>query len=176
MEDAQETISFYFKTFSRLKKWLEEQKNFIQANGYCFSVFGRKRRLPNVFSVDKGIASHEVRSGINFQIQSVASDINLLGAIDAQAAFDRAGLDAKIFMLVHDSIVVLVKDEDVAQAQKLLQVETQKERGCSIPGCPVGVDQDVHQDYSVGKFEEYYEVAQDAVGRHKLARISSGQG
>ena len=38
--------------------------------------------LPNVKSTDQGIRSHSVRSGLNFLVQSAASDINLLGAID----------------------------------------------------------------------------------------------
>ena len=32
----------------------------------------------------------------------------------------------------------------------------QKDRGFSIPGCPVGCDFDVHDDYSLGKFEAKY--------------------
>ena len=47
-----------------------------------YTVFGRKRRLPNVKSTDAGIKSHSIRSGFNFLVQSTASDINLLGAID----------------------------------------------------------------------------------------------
>ena len=33
---------------------------------------------------------------------------------------------------------------------------TQKDRGCSIKDCPVGIDIDIGQDYSFGKFEETY--------------------
>ena len=44
---------------------------------------------------DKGIASHEVRSGINFLVQSVASDINLLGAIDMQHYINRNGMNVQ---------------------------------------------------------------------------------
>ena len=34
----------------------------------------------------------------------------------------------------------------------------QKDRGFSIPGCPVGCDFDVHDDYSLGKFEAKYDL------------------
>ena len=30
------------------------------------------------------------------------------------------------------------------------------DRGISIPGAPVGCDFDVHDDYSLGKFEKMY--------------------
>jgi DNA polymerase-1 len=71
LSDAQEVIKQYFNTFKKLKAWLNERKDFISANGYTYSFFGRKRRLPNVFSSDKGIAAHEVRSGINMEVQSL---------------------------------------------------------------------------------------------------------
>ena len=32
----------------------------------------------------------------------------------------------------------------------------QLDRGVSIPGAPVGCDIDVHEDYSLGKFEKMY--------------------
>ena len=139
-----------------MKRWLESRKEFIEANGFTYSFFGRKRRLPNVFSSDKGIAAHDVRSGINSEIQSLASDVNLLGAMDTAIAVKAAKLDAKIFMLVHDSIVAIVKDEHVEEYCKILKQCTQKDRGCSIPGFPVGVDQEIGQDYSFGKFDKVY--------------------
>ncbi len=154
LDTAKENIKDYFTKFSKLKSWLNQRKDFIEANGFTYSFFGRKRRLINVFSADKGIAAHEVRSGINSEIQSLASDVNLLGAMDTAEAVKH--LDAKIFMLVHDSIVALVKDEHVEEYCKLLKQCTQKDRGCGIEGFPVGVDQDIGQDYSFEHFEEVY--------------------
>jgi len=153
---AKSDIDAYFTKFNKLKKWLNTRKEFIEANGYTYSFFGRKRRLTNVFSADKGIAAHEVRSGINAEIQSLCSDINLLGAMDAQDEILNRGIQANIFMLVHDSIVALVKDSDVDEYCELLKACTQKDRGCGILGHPIGVDQEVGQDYSFGKFEKVY--------------------
>ena len=89
LDDAKDAINDYFTKFSKLKEWLEGQRSFISTNGYTYSFFGRKRRLKNVFSADKAIASHEVRSGVNFLVQSIASDVNLLGAIAAQKEFNK---------------------------------------------------------------------------------------
>lgn len=169
IDRAKEDIKAYFTKFSKLKKWLDTRKQFIETNGYTYSFFGRKRRLPNVFSADKGIAAHEVRSGINSEIQSLCSDVNLLGAMDSAMEFKKHGLDAKIFMLVHDSIVVLVRDDHVEQAGSILKTATQKDRGCGVPGCPIGVEQDIGKDYSFGKFEKTYRLDGPT-----LSRISSG--
>ncbi len=159
VEEAQDVINDYFKTFSTLKRWLDDRKKEIKTNGYVYSFFGRKRRLSNVFSPDKGIAAHEVRSGINALIQSLASDMNLIASMEIHAELRRKGIPAQIFMLVHDSIVVHCKEEYVDEVREIMKRCTQKDRGCSIPGFPIGIDQDVGVDYSFGKFDEYYGIS-----------------
>jgi DNA polymerase I-like protein with 3'-5' exonuclease and polymerase domains len=156
IQQAKDTIAKYFRTFPRLKDWLQMSKEDIEANGYIYSIFGRKRRLSNVFSNDKGIASHEVRSGINFLIQSVASDINLLAGIELNKWILDNNKDAKIIALVHDSLVLEVADKDIEEVSKVMAEFTQKDRGCSIPGQPIGVDLDIGDDYAFGKFDKQY--------------------
>lgn len=156
MQDAQLVIKDYFEAFPKLREWLNNMQKFIQANGFIYSHFGRKRRLPNVFSQDKGIAAHEVRSGVNALVQSVSSDINLLGAIDTQKYIRKTGMKAKIFALVHDSILAEVPEDEVELYSKKLKEFIQKDRGLSIPDAPVGCDFDVADDYSLGKFEKLY--------------------
>ncbi len=166
VEQARDDIKQYFSRFSKLKQWLDTRKTFIEQNGYTYSFFGRKRRLPNVFSSDKGIAAHEVRSGINAEVQSLASDVNLLGAMRTADEIKTRGLDANIFMLVHDSIVALVREDQVEDYCEILKRNTQHDWGCSIAGSPIGVDQDIGDDYSFGKFIETYSTA-----GNKLSRI-----
>ena len=156
MQEAQMVIKDYFEAFPNLRRWLNDMQKFIQANGFIYSHFGRKRRLPNVFSQDKGIAAHEVRSGVNALVQSVSSDINLLGAIETQAYIRKTGMKAKIFALVHDSILAEVPEDEVELYSKKLKEFIQKDRGLSIPDAPVGCDFDVADDYSLGKFEKLY--------------------
>ena len=155
-KDAQEVIDDYFKEFHKLKDWIEDNKKFIAQNGFIYSYFGRKRRLPNVASTDKGIQSHSVRSGLNFLVQSAASDINLLGAIDMGAHIKAKGMKARIFALVHDSILAEVPDDEVEYYKETLDKYIQMDRGLSIPGCAVGTDWDIGNDYAFGKFEKKY--------------------
>ena len=154
--EAKEVIDDYFAQFHGLKSWLDKSKQFIQDNGFIYSYFGRKRRLPNVFSEDKGIAAHEVRSGINFLVQSIASDVNLLGAIDSHKEVKERGMRAQIFALVHDSILAEVDELEVDDYCEVVRRNVQKDRGISIPGTPIGCDFDIGDDYSFGKFDSKY--------------------
>ena len=156
VSEAKEVIEDYFGSFHRLKKWIETNQKFIVQNGFVYSFFGRKRRLPNVLSEDAGIRSHSVRSGLNFLVQSAASDINLLGAIDTHRTIKAYGMKSRIFALVHDSILAEVPENEVEEYSEILKNAIQLDRGISIPGAPVGCDFDVHDDYSLGKFEKMY--------------------
>ena len=156
-QEATEVINDYFEEFHKLKSWIEENQKFIKQNGFIYSFFGRKRRLPNVASTDSGIQSHSIRSGLNFLVQSAASDINLLGAIDMNAWIKSTGKKARIFALVHDSILAEVPDGEVDEYMEQLAKYIQMDRGISIPGVPVGCDFEIiHEDYSGGKFEKMY--------------------
>ncbi len=150
--EADEAISDYFKAFPALAKWIKKNQQFIKDNGFIYSALGRKRRLTKAKELkDMG----DVRSGLNFLIQSLASDINLLGAIQMHNVLkERVDIDAKIFALVHDSIVAEVREEDVDEYCKLLKACVQADRGVSIKNCPVGCDFDVSDDYSNGKYDE----------------------
>jgi DNA polymerase I-like protein with 3'-5' exonuclease and polymerase domains len=159
-EDAIGYIEVYFKKFPRLKQWIADCHDTIRQQGFIYNFFGRKRRLHNISSSDRSVVAGEIRSGFNAIIQSVSSDHLLLGAIEAHEEIKKSGLDAKIFALVHDSVVAIVREDQVDAYSELLVSCLQRDRGCSIVGFPIGVEFDSEEggstDYSCGKLEEYY--------------------
>lgn len=141
-EEAKDFIAKYFREAPQLKAWIDNNLAFIYANKFTYSLFGRKRRLPEVGSTNKGVASHAARSGLNFLIQSVASDITLLGLCDLMDWVTENKLEDKIrvFATVHDSIVAEVHNDYYDMYAKKLTECLQKDRGASIPDCPIKVD------------------------------------
>jgi len=156
VDDAKAAIKSYFKQFKGLKEWLDKNQEFISKNGYTYSFFGRKRRLANVLSTDGAVRGHAVRSGINFLVQSPASDVNLLAGIEMQQYIKSTGMKARIFALVHDSILAEVPDDEVDHYVQEIEAFIKKDRGLSIPGCAIGCDFEIGDDYSFGKFEKQY--------------------
>ncbi len=159
LRQAAKTVSFeilyklnydeeVLKRFPTLKKWLKQMDSQIRENGYVYQFFGRKRRLPNVFSKDKSVANHEVRSGVNALVQGPASDVNLLAAIEMQKYIVNSNMKSKIFALVHDSILAEVPEEEIEHYCKKLKEFTQKDRGLSIPNCPIGIDVGIGNNYA----------------------------
>jgi len=159
-EDAKGYISDYFKQFKQLKRWIDACHTEIKESGFIYNFYGRKRRLRNINSKDRGIASGEVRSGFNAIIQSISSDSLLLGAVDLDKQIIKTGMDADIVALVHDSIVSIVREDLVEEYTTLATACVQTDRGCSIKNCPIGLEADSEPggslDYSCGKLQKKF--------------------
>jgi DNA polymerase I-like protein with 3'-5' exonuclease and polymerase domains len=155
MEEAKDFIKKYFREASSLRKWIDACLSTIETNYFIYSAFGRKRRLPEVGSDNKGVAAHAARSGLNFLIQSVASDINIYGLIDTVKWVKDNNLqeDIRLFATVHDSVVAEVKNELLPLYAKTLVTNLQKDRGVYIPGCPIVVDVEVGPSW--GELSKY---------------------
>jgi DNA polymerase I-like protein with 3'-5' exonuclease and polymerase domains len=142
---SKQFINKYFSEAKMLKKFIDSSNQQIENHAFIYSFFGRKRRLPEAKSPNQGVAKHAIRSGVNFLVQSVASDINILGVIDLiKWIEDNNYLDAILpFTVVHDSIVAEVRedliDTYIENARRCIQTD----RGLTIPGCPIKVDFEV---------------------------------
>jgi len=142
---SKQFINKYFSEAKMLKKFIDSSNQQIENHAFIYSFFGRKRRLPEAKSPNQGVAKHAIRSGVNFLVQSVASDINVLGVIDLiKWIEDNDYLEAILpFTVVHDSIVAEVRedliDTYIENARRCIQTD----RGLTIPGCPIKVDFEV---------------------------------
>jgi len=142
---SKQFINKYFSEAKMLKKFIDSSNHQIENHAFIYSFFGRKRRLPEAKSPNQGVAKHAIRSGVNFLVQSVASDINVLGVIDLiKWIEDNDYLEAILpFTVVHDSIVAEVRedliDTYIENARRCIQTD----RGLTIPGCPIKVDFEV---------------------------------
>ena len=68
-------------------------------------------------------------------------------------------MKAKIFALVHDSVLAEVPEDEIDLYVEKLRECIQKDRGLSVPGTPIGCDFDIADDYSLGKFEKLYDLS-----------------
>ena len=152
---AKQFISKYFSEARNLKRFIDGSNSQIENYAYIYAFFGRKRRLPEAKSPNKGVAKHAIRSGVNFLVQSVASDINVLGVIDLIKWIEENNYDDAIkpFTVVHDSIVSEVREDLVDEYVKNAKECIQRDRGLSIPNCPIKVDFEIGPSW--GELEDY---------------------
>lgn len=80
-EEAKKQMDEYFSEHPALQKFKAKQERILKKNGYLKSLFGRKRRLPQVYSDNNDEVAYANRLGLNFPCQSAASDMCLFGSI-----------------------------------------------------------------------------------------------
>lgn len=113
-EEAQKEMDIFFGQHPKLNTFLKKQEKFLRKNGYLVSLFGRKRRLPQIYSNDKGEEAYALRLALNFPCQSAASDMCLFGSILIYYLMRQGKLPStKSVCLVHDANYQITKPENI---------------------------------------------------------------
>ena len=113
-EEAQKEMDIFFGQHPKLKTFLKKQEKFLRKRGYLVSLFGRKRRLPQIYSSDRGEEAYALRLALNFPCQSAASDMCLFGSILIYYLMRQGKLPSTISVcLVHDANYQITKPENI---------------------------------------------------------------
>lgn len=80
-DEAQQQLNEFFQEHPKIKKFMINQEKVLVRHGYIKSLFGRKRRLPQVYSDNEQEAAYAVRLSVNMPCQSAASDMTLFASI-----------------------------------------------------------------------------------------------
>lgn len=145
LKEAERWHSGWWMNFPGVAYWVDSVQRTIREEMQLQSVFGRKRRF---HLLTKQNIDHSLRAGVNFMIQSPASDLCLWSMIQVHYALrERGWLDrAHIIITVHDSIVLEVAVELWREVAALV-----KDIMESAPKQTLGWDFPFVADISVGQ-------------------------
>lgn len=120
--EAQAFIDKYFREFSGVKKYIDGTLAFTKKEGYCETLFGRRRYLPELNSTNYQLRSAAERMAINHPVQGTAADIMKMAMIAVEKAIEElANPEIKMILQVHDELVVEVPEKFVAKISKILK-------------------------------------------------------
>jgi DNA polymerase-1 len=108
-ERAKYMINRYYEQFSGLTQWKRHVISQARGKGYVKTLTGRRRRLPDIKSLDDEKRSRAERQAINAVVQGSAADICKIAMIDIEKALEGTG--TKMLLQVHDEIVTAVPEE-----------------------------------------------------------------
>lgn len=113
-EEAQQQLNEFFHEHPKIKKFMERQEKILVKQGYIKTLFGRKRRLPQIYSENSAEAAYAVRLSVNTPCQSAASDMTLFASILNYWKMKQGKLP---FMpetcTVHDAVYYLATPEEI---------------------------------------------------------------
>lgn len=146
-EEALVFLNDWFETFPGVARFVKKQQKFAKKNGYVLSPFGRKRRLPDVFSRDNGKSAKALRDAVNAPIQGTASDFALFSSILIREKIMKGELPSSIEQIgtIHDSLMFYLDPKDMHTAASVMfdickNPETKKWFGFELKGITMAVD------------------------------------
>ena len=80
-KEAQQFLDEFFDDYPKIKKFIDKQGRYMERHGFVYSVFGRKRRCPTVYSDKPWEYSEALRQAVNAPCQSAGSDMALFASI-----------------------------------------------------------------------------------------------
>lgn len=122
-KQADEYIKSYLATYPKVDLYLKKTVKAALETGYTTTYFGRKRYIPELLSTNKNLRAFGERAAMNSPIQGTAADIIKLAMINVSKAFEKAGLDARLIMQVHDELIVEASEKDAEEAVNILKRE-----------------------------------------------------
>lgn len=147
-EQGLKLVDDYLNAFEGLSDWLKNTKKFAKRNGYVETMFGRRRRLPDLKSTIPTLQSNAERQSINAPIQGTGSDMTLLSVIKICKFFKENNMKSMIIATVHDSIVLDVHlDELVTVAENVKKIMEHVHEDYIDTPVPIRADLEMGEDY-----------------------------
>jgi DNA polymerase-1 len=152
-ERAEEIINSWMKAFPGVGLYMDTIQDYIEQFKYAKTIFGRRRNLPNIDSPFKGVRREAFRQGLNFTIQSAASDILLCGMLGVIEKLK--GMEAKVVATVHDSIELIAPKQETRKVVGIVKDELEnyhylKENFNINLKVPLAVDVEVGSSFGNG--------------------------
>jgi len=112
--EAQAMIDRYYAAYPRVRAYLDETVADAHREGYATTLYGRKRRIPELKSSNYNLRSFGERTAMNHPMQGTAADIMKLAMLEVDRRLRAEGFSARMVLQVHDELVFEAPTEEVA--------------------------------------------------------------
>jgi DNA polymerase-1 len=126
-------IDAYYKTYPRLKSYIQEQIDFARNQGYVQTVLGRRRYLKDINSANAVVRSAAERNAVNAPIQGSAADIIKIAMINIYKKLTSENWKSKMLLQVHDELVFDVHNSELEKIQPMIKYEMENAFKLSVP-------------------------------------------
>ncbi len=128
---AKAYIDSYFTRYPRVKEFMDESVENATKLGYIKTLFGRKRRIPELSSSKFQTRTFGQRVAMNMPMQGTASDIIKLAMINVQKAL--LGKKSQLILQIHDELIIDTYKGEEEEVMKILQNEMENVVKLKVP-------------------------------------------
>jgi DNA polymerase I len=120
MAESKEMIGNYFKTYPRIKEYMDNMVKLGKEQGYVETMLGRRRYLRDINSANQMHRGIWERVAINSPIQGSAADMIKIAMLDIHQKFKDEKIQSSMTLQVHDELVFEVLKSELEVVQKIV--------------------------------------------------------
>lgn len=130
---AKKYIADYLERFSKVHEFMETTVDNAFKDGAVTTMFGRKRRIPELASSNRMLQAAGKRIAMNTPVQGTAADLIKIAMINVYKRLKEEKLDAKLILQVHDELILESSIADSKRASEILKEEMQGVYDMKVP-------------------------------------------
>jgi DNA polymerase-1 len=131
--EAKELIDTYYKTYPKLRTYINNQIHFAREHGYVETILGRRRYLQDINSRNAVVRGAAERNAVNAPIQGSAADIIKLAMINIYKRFEKENFTSKMLLQVHDELVFDVYKKELEIIKPIIKHEMENAYKLVVP-------------------------------------------
>jgi len=132
-KDCDKIITNYFQNYPGVRKYIESTLEKAKRERFVYTLFGRRREVPQLKSKNKNIQQEGVRVAVNTPIQGTAADIIKLAMIRIDRKIRERNLKSKMILQVHDELVFEVPEDEVETMREIVKGEMENVIKLKVP-------------------------------------------
>ncbi len=118
--EAQEMIDRYYAAYPRVRAYLDETKTDAYRTGYAVTLYGRKRRIPELASSNFNMRAFGERTAMNHPMQGTAADIIKIAMVEVDRRLREEAFESRMVLQVHDELVFESPAEEIARLSAMV--------------------------------------------------------
>lgn len=131
--EAAEILGAYFSAFPKVRSLMDKSVADAKAKGYTETLFGRRRRIPELVSSNPRVRQAGERQAMNAGIQGLAADIFKVAMVRVDRRLRDTNSPARLVLQVHDELILEVPPTDREATQALVVTEMSNAAALSVP-------------------------------------------
>ena len=140
---AKKYIADYLAKYPKVNAFMEQTVDDAMKTGAVSTMFGRKRRIPELLSSNKMLQAAGKRIAMNTPVQGTAADLIKIAMINVHRRLKAENLNAELILQVHDELII---ESDLSCADRAAEILKEEMQGVYDMRVPLAVD--VHQGES----------------------------
>ena len=123
VDEAAEILEAYFAAFPAGRAYMNRTVDEARQKGYTETLFGRRRRIPELSSPNYNVRQAGERQAMNAGIQGLAADVFKVALVHIDRGLRASEATSELILQVHDEVILEVPPDEMDDVEALVRAE-----------------------------------------------------